>query len=197
LVPVGVAETPDAMVAWSELIGENTKDGRVPALVGLAAASLDLLCIHPFRDGNGRVSRLMVLDGLYDAGFEAGRYVSLERLIETSKARYYETLEQSSVGWHEGDHDPWPYVNYILYSVTKLYEQFEERLGEVQAPRGSKTELVEAAVESMEGSFRLSSIADACPSVSVDMVRTVLRNMREEGRVSCEGRGKNATWKRT
>ena len=83
-------------------------------LVGLAASNLDFLCIHPFRDGNGRVSRLLSLLQSYHLGYEVGRYISLERLDEEHKDRYYETLELSSRGWHEGAHDPWPYINFSL-----------------------------------------------------------------------------------
>jgi len=81
----------------------------------LAAFNLDFLCIHPFRDGNGRVSRLLLLLQCYQLGFEVGRYVSIERLIEQNKDGYYESLERSSSGWYEGENDPWPYINYVLY----------------------------------------------------------------------------------
>ena len=93
-------------------------EGWVPPLIALAAFNLDFLCIHPFRDGNGRVSRLLWLLQSYQLGFEVGRYVSLERLVEQNKDRYYETLEKSSQGWHEGKHDPWPYINYVLSLVS-------------------------------------------------------------------------------
>jgi len=196
-VPVGVAETPAAMAEWSTLQEELWRERKVPHLVSLAAASLDLLCIHPFRDGNGRLSRLLLLEDLYRAGFEGGRYISLERHIEQSKDRYYETLETSSQGWHEGGHDPWPYINYVIYTVRDLYRQFEERLGEVKAPRGSKTQLVEEAVAKMTGPFRLAELREACPSVSVDMVRKVVRRLQDEGQIVCEGRGHAAKWRKS
>jgi Fic family protein len=97
--------------AWSETVEEK----RVHPLVAMTALNLDFLCIHPFRDGNGRVSRLLLLLMCYQLGFEVGRFISLERLIEENKDRYYETLEQSSPRWHEGKHDPWPFINYLLY----------------------------------------------------------------------------------
>ena len=105
----------------------------------MAAMNLDLLCIHPFRDGNGRVSRLLILLQLYHLGFEVGRYISLERVIEENKERYYETLEQSSQGWHEGKHDPWPYINYILFILKTAYRELEERVGATAAARLDKT----------------------------------------------------------
>jgi len=100
-------------------------------LILLAGANLDFLCVHPFRDGNGRVSRLLMLLQCYHLGFEVGRYISLERLIEENKERYYETLEESSQGWHEGKHDPWPYVNHVLYILKTAYGEFERRLSDM------------------------------------------------------------------
>jgi Fic family protein len=109
---VSARSTPKAMrdliAAWDSLQGQP-----VPTLVAIAALNLDFLCIHPFRDGNGRVSRLLLLNQCYHAGMDVGRYVSIERIIELNKERYYETLEESSRGWHEGKHDPWPYINYF------------------------------------------------------------------------------------
>ena len=104
------------------------------------------LCIHPFRDGNGRVSRLLMLLGCYHAGAEVGRYVSLERLIEQNKDRYYETLLDSSVGWHEGRHDPWPYVNYVLYILREACKEFERRAGRLKAPPGEKGRMILDAI---------------------------------------------------
>ena len=195
-VPVPVAETPAAMTTWSERLTDLLRDRKAPALVCVAAASLDLLCIHPFRDGNGRLARLLLLEGLYTTGFEAGRYVSLERLIEQSKDRYYETLESCSQDWHGGTHDAWPYINYLLYTVRDLYRQFEERLGNVKSPKGAKTQMIEDAVAATHGTFRLAEISTACPSASIDMVRTVLRRLQQEGQVVCEGRGQKALWRK-
>lgn len=111
---VPAKDTPSCMKDLVEFYNDAIKGHKVPPLVLLAAFNLDFLCIHPFRDGNGRVSRLLLLLQCYRLGFEVGRYISLERLIEQNKERYYETLEQSSQGWHEGKHDPWPYINYAL-----------------------------------------------------------------------------------
>src|SRR5450830_970318 len=96
----------------------------------LADECNDFLCIHPFCDGNGRVSRLLFLLESYHCGNEAGRYVSLERLIEENKERYYEVLEQSSQSWHEGKHDPWPAMNFLLYILTLACKEFEQRVGQ-------------------------------------------------------------------
>ncbi len=178
--------------AWDNCLLER----RVPPLIAIAAMNLDFLCIHPFRDGNGRVSRLLLLLQCYHLGYEVGRYISLERLIEESKERYYETLEMSSQGWHEGKHDPWPYTNFVLYTLKTAYREFEERAGQVSAPKGAKTELIQAAIQRKQGPFRVADLQRECPGVSVDLIRRVLKSLRAEGKVECLGRGQQAQWQR-
>lgn len=102
-------ETPEFARKLVTLWQDQSRDHDISPLIVMAAFNLDFLCIHPFRDGNGRVSRLLLLLTAYHLGIEVGRYVSLERIIEENKARYYETLQQSSQGWHEGKHNPWPH----------------------------------------------------------------------------------------
>lgn len=172
------------------------RDRKVHPLIAMAAMNLDFLCIHPFRDGNGQVSRLLLLLACYNLGFEVGRYISLERVIEQNKERYYETLDQSSQGWHEGKHDPWPYINYILVTLKIAYREFEERVGRVASPRGSKTELVVSEIERAAGTFRAADLQRECPGVSLDMIRRVLKDLQSTRRVECLGRGQNAEWRR-
>ncbi|MFH2046302.1 MAG: Fic family protein [Pseudomonadota bacterium] len=193
---VSAAHTPKRMKDLVELYNEAILDRKVPPLVLMAAFNLDFLCIHPFRDGNGRVSRLLLLLQCYHLGFEVGRYISIERLIEQNKERYYETLEQSSQGWHEGKHDPWPYINYLLFIIKEACKEFEQRLGRVKAPRGAKTDLIETAVRNFDAEFTLSDLEKACASVSRDMVRRVLRDLKKNGVVECLGRGPGALWRK-
>ncbi len=194
--PVSAADTPAAMaelvVDWLHCLDERW----MHPLIAMAAFNLDFLCIHPFRDGNGRVSRLSLLLQCYQMGYEMGRYISLERLIEENKERYYETLEQSSQGWHEGKHDPWPYINYVLSIFKMAYREFAERVGEVKAPRGSKTDWVLAAINRFPGEFTISQVEQACPGVSREMVRRVLQAQQVAGAVECQGRGPAARWKK-
>jgi Fic family protein len=185
--------TRELVEAWHRCLRERW----VPPLVALAAMNLDFLCIHRFRDGNGRVSRLLLLLQSYHLGYEAGRYVSLERLIEQNKERYYETLEQSSHGWHEGRHDPWPYVNYVLFILKSAYRELEERVGQLKSPRGGKTSVIRAAIASFSAEFTVSDLERACPGVSRDMIRRVLRDLQKAGQVECLGRGPGAAWRQT
>jgi Fic family protein len=193
---VRAADTPRYMQTLIEYWDRCLRERWVPPLVALAAFNLDFLCIHPFRDGNGRVSRLLLLLGCYQLGYEVGRYISLERLIEENKERYYETLEVSSQGWHEAKHDPWPLINFLLYILKLAYGEFERRVGQTASPRGAKTEMVEVAVESMTGPFSITDLERACPGVSRDMVRRVLRQLKQRGEVEALGRGPGALWQK-
>ena len=191
---VPAASTPDAMkelvASWETCIAERWTH----PLIALAAFNLDFLCIHPFRDGNGRVSRLLWLLQTTHLGYEVGRYISLERLVEQNKERYYETLEQSSAGWHDESHDPWPYVNFVLFILKTACREFEARVGQVGSPRGSKTTLIAAAIGNLPGQFTLRELEQACPSVSRDMIRRVVREMAGKGKLVSNGRGPGARW---
>lgn len=194
---VSATKTPAAM---KELVGDWNaclEERSIHPLIALAAFNLDFLCIHPYRDGNGRASRLLLLLQSYHLGLEVGRYISLERLIEQNKERYYETLEQSSQGWHQGKHNPWPYMNYLLFILKTAYKEFEERLGETKSPRGQKTTLVAQAIASMSGSFSVADLQRQCPGVSLDMIRRVLKDFSGDKTVECLGRGQNAQWRKT
>lgn len=178
--------------SWHECLRET----KIPPVIALAAFNLDFLCIHPFRDGNGRVSRLLMLLMCYHLGIEVGRYISLERLIEQNKERYYETLKLSSEGWHDGKHDPWHYINFVCFVLKSAYKELEERLNRMPRPRGEKTALVHDAISSFPGSFSVAEIQLKCPGVGIDMIRRVLKDMQAKVVVECMGRGRNAKWRK-
>jgi Fic family protein len=188
--------TPGAMATTFELWQRGQHERWVPPLVLAAALNLDFLCIHPFRDGNGRASRLLFLLTPYHCGIEARRYISMERIVEENKERYYEVLEQSSRRWHEGKHDPWPAVNFLLYILTRACKEFEERVGRMASPRGAKTEMVEHAIETISGEFGITDLERRCPGVSRDMIRLLLRELKAAGRIECLGRGPGAKWRK-
>jgi Fic family protein len=193
---VGPEETPAAMAEMIELWQRGMREKWVHPFVLAGALNLDFLCIHPFRDGNGRASRLLFLLACYHCGLEVGRYISLERLIEQNKERYYEVLEQSSQGWHEGKHDPWPTINFLLYILTEASKEFERRLGDVKNIPGEKTALVLAAIQNQIGSFGVADLQNACPGVSVDLIRRVLSQLRREEKVRCLSRGRTSQWEK-
>jgi Fic family protein len=191
--PVSPVATPGAM---QDLIShwENAVDQQREPLLLIPLAVLDFLCIHPFADGNGRTARLLTLLLLYRSGYDVGRYISLERVVEETRDTYYEALEASSRGWHEGKHDPFPWLEYFWGVLLRAYDEFRDRAGKLTTGRGSKTALVEGAVERRLRPFAISDIENDCPGVSRDMVRHVLRRMRDEGRVRVRGRGRGARW---
>lgn len=124
--PVKVAETPAAVEELCLVYRHALNQSLAPPLVAVAALVFDFLCIHPFRDGNGRISRLLTLLALYQHGYEVGRYVSLERLVEESRAEYYEALQRSSEGWHEGRHDLLPWLNFFLAILKRAYRELDK-----------------------------------------------------------------------
>lgn len=194
--PVSVADTPAAIDELCLSYRHALTQENIPPLVAVAALVLDFLCIHPFRDGNGRVARLLTLLAVYHYGFEVGRYISLERLIEESKDDYYEVLFRSSQGWHEAQHDLLPWLNYFLTILQRAYVEFEQRVGQIKTPRGAKTALVEASIAAFPGEFTLADLERACPGVSRDMIRRVLRDLQKSEHVTCLGRGPGARWRR-
>lgn len=192
--PVSPVATPGAMQNLISLWGQASDMQRDPLLTA-PLAILDFLCIHPFADGNGRTARLLTLLLLYRSGYTVGRYISLERVIENSRDTYYDALEASSIGWHEGQHDPNPWLEYFWGVLLRAYDEFRERAGQLLTARGSKTALIEAAVDRRTRPFAISEIEDDCPGVSRDMIRHVLRRLRDEGRLEVNGRGRGAKWK--
>src|SRR5213593_96685 len=182
-------QTPKAMAEMVELWNRGFREKWVHPLILAAALNLDFLCIHPFRDGNGRVSRLLFLLACYHCGIEAGRYISLERLIEQNKERYYEVLEQSSQRWHEGKHDPWPAMNFLLFILTQACKEFEERVGQLKSPRGEKTEAVRAAIDRQISTFRVADLQTQCPGVGLDLIRRVLARLQKEKKIKALGTG--------
>ena len=131
---------------------------------------------------------------LYRLGYEAGRYVSMERLIELSKERYYETLEKSSVSWHDGRHDIWPYVEYLLFTIDELYQGFQQRFLQLATRRGEKTTNVIEALNAKEGEFTIRQIEFECPGVSRETIKAVLK--KNSGCFVCTGHGVSARWRR-
>ncbi|NLD27602.1 MAG: Fic family protein [Myxococcales bacterium] len=192
--PVSAVATPGFM---DELIHNYKQaihqDGREP-LVILPLVILDFLCVHPFSDGNGRVARLLTLMLLYQFGYEVGRFISLERIFEESKETYYESLEKSSQGWHESKHDPLSWMTYFWGALLRAYREFEQRVGNVKIGKGSKTDQIRQTVGRKIGPFSISDIERECFNTSRDMVRNVLRQLKSEGKIVLQGKGRNAKW---
>lgn len=192
--PVAAIKTPQAMEDMAQYYQEAMQSPQSEPLIIIPLAILDFLCIHPFTDGNGRTARLLTLMLLYHFGYQVGRYISLERVFEESKETYYESLEASSQNWHEGKHDAHPWLNYFWGTLLRAYREFEERVGTIQTGKGSKTEQIRNAVQRRIKPFAISDIERDCPGISRDMVRLVLRQLKDEGAIKPQGKGRGAKW---
>lgn len=194
--PVSAAATPETVKQLCLMYKHSIEQLKYPDLYAIACLILDFLCIHPFRDGNGRVSRLLTLLTLYHRGYEVGRYISLERIIEQSKETYYEALQKSSKQWLDAKHDIEPWLYYFLGTINSAYREFEQRAGSIKSPRGAKTELVIQVINTQIGEFSISDIERECPGISRDMIRVIFRQLQKEKKIICLGKGQSAKWER-
>jgi len=180
----------EAIGLWHEQIEAR----RIPPLILIAAFNFDFLCIHPFQDGNGRVSRLLLVLQLYKAGYDIGHYVSIERIIEENKERYYESLQKSSVGWSVGKNSIWPYTNYLLFVLKEAYGELEKRIENLPENYGSKTYIIMNFVNNYMGQFNLSKIKYYLPGINTKLIHKILEELQKEGKIRNLGRGINARW---
>jgi len=155
---------------------------------------LDFLCIHPFNDGNGRMSRLLTLLLFYRAGYIVGKYISLEKLIENSKDTYYEALQDSSTDWHENKNDYLPFIRYYLGILKKAYDEFEERVQHLQRRSLSKPERIKAVIERRIGKISKKEIMEACPDISKVTVERTLTALVKAGHLLKVGGGRDVAY---
>ena len=149
----------------------------------------DFLCIHPFNDGNGRMSRLLTTLLLYRQGYVIGKYISLESKIEKNKDSYYIALEKSGIGWHENKEDPVPFIKYILRTILAAYIDFEERINYVDE-KVPTIELVRNAIDSKLGKFTKSDMMELVPSVGKATIENMLKQLTEEAYIERYGKGR-------
>ena len=194
--PASAVETPAAMESLCVAYRKAIDDARFDALVLIPMFIFDFLCIHPFHDGNGRMSRLLTLLLLYRSGFMVGKYISLEMLIEESKADYYEALQASSAHWHENDCDMKPYVEYTLGIVLKAYRELESRVEGLVTSRMSKADRIRAIVNATLGKVTKRDILAKCPDISTAMVEMTLKRLLDEGVIHKTGRGRSTAYVR-
>ena len=192
--PVAAHLTPIAIADTARRYRSALDQHLADPLVLVPLVILDFLCIHPFPDGNGRMARLLTLQLLYHFDYTVGRFISLERIFEESKESYYETLEASSQNWHEAAHDIAPWLNYFWGTLLRAYKEFEERVGTIERGRGAKGDRVRVEILKRNLPFSISEIEEACPGVSRDTVRLVLRAVKAEGLIASTGKGRGAKW---
>jgi Fic family protein len=193
---VSAVETPAAMQELHERF-ERARDGSYHSLLVVGCYVFDFLAIHPFRDGNGRMGRLLTLLALYQGGYEVGRYISLERLVADSKETYYEALERAGRGWHEGEHDVTPWLSYLLGILVAAYAEFETRAGVVAGGRGSKAAAIQQFIRSnVTDEFTIEDLRQAVPGASDSYLNKVLAKMRDQGIVESRPAGRGSRWRR-
>jgi Fic family protein len=195
--PLSAFETPDAMENLTMTFVKALDNGKIDPLLLIPQFVLDFLCIHPFADGNGRISRLLSLLLLYRSGYLVGKYISIEKIIEDTKETYYEVLEDCSVLWLEGKNKILPYVKYFLEVLLKAYRDFEERVSLMTNKRLSKTERIRTLFTRTLGRLTKQDILDRLPDTSVSTVEAALAMLLKEGFIAKEGSGKRTSYTKT
>ena len=192
-VPTSARDTPQTVEALCRNYRVACDDQQVPPLLVVATFVFDFLCIHPFRDGNGRVSRLATTLLLQAHGFQVPRYVSLERLVEERKDEYYAILADCSVGWHEGKNEIIPWWDYFLSVLRRAHTAFERQVESAEA-RPAKSDLVRQAVLAQLEQFTLGDLVAQLPVVSPQLIKKVLAELKKQGKIRLVGRGRGARW---
>ena len=187
--PLTPFETPDALDKICEEYNRVIGNMEVDPLIMIPVFIHDFLCIHPFNDGNGRMSRLLTTLLLYRSGFFVGKYISLEAKIADNKDLYYEALGKAQVGWHEGEDDASAFIKYLLGTILAAYKDFEERF-ELVEEKLPAIEVVRKATQQKIGSFKKQDIRELCPSLSLSSVEGALRKLVASGELRKEGVGK-------
>ena len=192
--PVPAFQTADAMLNLCTRFNDAIEAGTYDPLLLMPVFILDFLCIHPFNDGNGRMSRLLTLLLLYRAGFIVGKYISIEMLIEKSKDSYYEALQASSQNWHENGNDYLPFLKYMLGVVVKAYNEFEDRVEYMHHRKMSKADRIKALIEKTPGKISKKDIAMACPDISVTTIERTLAELVATGFIEKVGVGRASAY---
>lgn len=191
--PMAPCETPEAIDKICEEYNLAIGNMALEPLILIPVFIHDFLCIHPFNDGNGRMSRLLTTLLLYRNGFYVGRYISLEGKIAKNKDLYYDALSRSQDGWHEGTEDIIPFIKYMLGIILAAYKDFEDRM-DLIGVKLSAIEMVRRASKNKLGRFNKQDIRELCPNLSDSSIEGALRKMLSSGELKREGKGKNTCY---
>ena len=191
--PIAPRDTADAVESLCRAYEQAIAREKLDALLLIPAFICDFLCIHPFNDGNGRMSRLLTLLLLYKNGYDVGKYISIEKQIEKTKERYYDTLEEADVGWYEEKNDPTPFIRYMLQAILACYTEFEERVGFMTESGKNSTayDIVKRYTEEKIGRFTGADVVAHCPSIGRSSALAALKKLTEEGYIIRGGVGRS------
>ena len=192
--PVSSNETKDAMEQMILAYMDARDNSNINQLLLIPCVILDFLCIHPFSDGNGRMSRLLTLLLLYKAGFDAGKYISFEEQINKTKGYYYEALKRSSLNWHENKNDYFFFVENFLVTLFACYKELDKRFATVNSKKINKTSRIEATILNSILPISKKEISNILPDVSITTIETVLGKMLKEDKIIKVGEGKNTKY---
>lgn len=197
--PLEPYETPDAVERLCQSYNDVLMREEIDPLILVPCFILDFLCIHPFIDGNGRVSRLLTLLLLYRSGFIVGKYISIEKAIADTKANYYDALSKSDLNWHEETNDPKPFIKYMLGVILACYREFENRIiiTEESGVRSTSYDIVKNYVLNTIGSFTKQDALICCPSLGSSSVEAALKKLVEDGTINRLGNGRNTRYVRS
>jgi len=193
--PLPAWETPEAMIELCTAYNEAINRSEPDSLLIIAMFVIDFLCIHPFNDGNGRMSRLLTLLLLYQNDYIVGKYISLERLIERTKDSYYEALQESSQGWMENENNYEPFVKYILGIITAAYREFFDRAQIVEEKKVPKTEQIEKLIKNRLGTITKTEIVETMPGISTTTVQRTLTDLVKLDKIIKIGNGRYTKYK--
>ena len=188
--PVSAFQTPEAIEQLCSQFNEAIENSQYDPLILIPIFILDFLCIHPFNDGNGRMSRLLTLLLLYRSGYIVGKYISMEMLIEKTKETYYEVLQDSSYSWHESANDYIPFIKYYLGIMLKGYKEFQDRVEHLNHRKLSKSDRVKAVFDKKLGIIKKSDIATFCPDISETTIERTLKELLESGYIEKVGKAR-------
>ena len=191
-------DTPDAVGNLCNAYEQAIANEKIDSLILIPTFICDFLCIHPFNDGNGRMSRLLTLLLLYKNGYSVGKYISIEKQIEKTKDRYYDTLEAADAGWHEEENDPTPFIRYMLQAILACYTEFEERVGLMSDTRNGSTayDIVKKYIEGKIGKFTGAEVVTHCPSIGRSSALAALKKLTDEGFIIRKGSGRSTFYVR-
>jgi len=192
--PMAAFETPEGIEQICKGYETALRDGSVDPLLIIAMFILDFLCIHPFNDGNGRISRILTLLLLDQNGFQIGKYVSLEKQIERTKETYYDALRESSQDWHQGSNDYEPFVEYTLGVILAAYKSFESSVDHLYIKGISKQERVLMAIKDHLGPITKKDIQDRCPDISITTIEKTLGDLLRDGTIRKRGNGRMTSY---
>ena len=192
--PVPAFQTPEAIMNLCNRYNDAIEARTYDPLLLMPIFIVDFLCIHPFNDGNGRMSRLLTLLLLYRAGFIVGKYISIEMLIEKSKDSYYEALQESSQNWHEDGNNYLPFLKYMLGVVVKAYNEFEDRVEYLRFHKVSKPERIKAIIDRTPGKITKKEISQACPDISLTTIERTLANLVASEYIGKVGHGRTTAY---